>query len=67
MADEEVLEDANDEPTELEILTQIANDFRYFIKCTIPNSIYVDWEYPDPEPDPDPDPDPDPEPDPDSE
>ena len=50
MADEEVLEDANDEPTELEILTQIANDFRYFIKCTIPNSIYVDWEYPEPDP-----------------
>ena len=45
--DEIVQEDA--EPTELEILTQIANDFRYFIKCTIPNSIYVDWEYPEPD------------------
>ena len=46
MADNEVLTEENDEPTELEILQEISSDIKYLIKCTIPNSVYVDWDYP---------------------
>ena len=60
MADDEPIVDddsgndtpSEDEPTEVEILQEISNDFKYFIKCIIPNSIYVDWDYPEPEPEP---------------
>ena len=63
MADEEIIVEENDEETEteLEVLQSIRDDFRYFIKCTVPNSVYVDWDYPEPEPEPEPEPDPDPE------
>ena len=37
------------EPTEVEILQEISNDIKYLIKSTIPNSVYVDWDYPDDE------------------
>mgnify|MGYP007122085243 FL=1 len=46
MADDEVLED---EPTELDLLTEISNDIKYLIKCTVPNSVYVDFEFPETE------------------
>ena len=72
MADDEpIVEDSDDDtpsedtPTELEILQEISNDFKYFIKCIIPNSIYSDWDYPEPEPDPEPEPEPEPDPEPD--
>ena len=52
MADEEVVseeeptEATEDEPTETELLQEIINDIRYLLKCTVPNSIYKDFEYP---------------------
>ena len=46
MADDDVLED---EPTELDLLTEISNDIKYLIKCTVPNSVYVDFEFPETE------------------
>lgn len=35
-----------DEETEVEVLQDIRNDIRYFIKCTVPNSVYQDFEFP---------------------
>lgn len=52
MADEEVTVDEEvtaDEPTEIEILQEISNDIKYFIKCTIALSRYKDFEYPEDE------------------
>lgn len=46
MADDEVV---NEEPTEIEVLQEILNDIRYLIKCTVPNSEYKDFEYPEQE------------------
>ena len=48
MADEEIVVEENDEETEteLEVLQSIRDDIRYFIKCTVPNSVYVDFEFP---------------------
>lgn len=46
MADDEVVAD---EPTELDLLTEISNDIKYLIKCTVPNSVYVDFEFPETE------------------
>ena len=47
MADDEVVTADNDEPTETELLQEISNDIKYLIKCTVPNSVYVDWDYPE--------------------
>ena len=44
MADDEPIVD--DAPTELEVLTEISNDLKYLIKCTIALSRYQDFEYP---------------------
>lgn len=53
MADEEVVneEESQDEeaPTELEVLQEISDNIKYFIKCTIPNSVYSDFEFPESE------------------
>ena len=51
MADDEpiVEEPVADEPTETELLQGISNDIKYLIKCTVPNSMYVDWDYPIPD------------------
>lgn len=51
MADDEpiVEEPLADEPTETELLQEISNDIKYLIKCTVPNSMYVDWDYPTPD------------------
>ena len=46
MADEEQVAE---EPTELELLQEISNDIKYLIKCVIPLSRYVDFEYPEEE------------------
>ena len=55
MADDDVvLEDepvdpdtpSEDEETELSVLQEMRDDFRYFIKCMIPNSVYQDFEFP---------------------
>ena len=48
MADEEevVADEPTEEPTELEILTEISNDIKYLIKCLVPLSVYVDFEFP---------------------
>lgn len=32
--------------TELEMLQEISNDIKYLIKCIVPNSVYVDFEFP---------------------
>lgn len=37
---------SEDEETEVEVLQDIRNDIRYFIKCTVPNSVYQDFEFP---------------------
>ena len=42
-------EPSEDEPTETELLQEISNDIKYLIKCTVPNSMYVDWDYPTPD------------------
>lgn len=50
MADDEVVvEEGNDEesPTEIDVLTDILNNIKYYIKCTVPNSIYSDFEFPE--------------------
>ena len=46
MADEEVVSDEESTPTETDLLTDILNDIRYLIKSVVPNSVYVDFEYP---------------------
>lgn len=47
MADDEVLVEENeDEPTEIEVLQEINDNIKYLIKCIVPNSVYVDFEFP---------------------
>ena len=47
MVDDEVIEvQENDEETELEVLQDMRDDIRYFIKCIVPNSVYQDFEFP---------------------
>lgn len=46
MAVDEIAEEEST-PTELEVLQEISNDIKYLIKCIVPNSVYVDFEYPE--------------------
>lgn len=46
MADDEVLAEENEEQTELEVLQEINDNIKYMIKCIVPNSVYVDFEFP---------------------